>query len=89
MRIRHFDLYTDLALSIVFTTKKLTPTLRDFYDTIMEYTFTPHHLGIQNILPDALSRMWPGFSSNFFNVDDKNLVNAISQVYDKAIEHTP
>ena len=58
---RRFILYTDSrALIFMFSQKELTPMLLQQSEVILDYDFDPiHRPGIQNVLPDALSRIWP------------------------------
>ena len=57
----HFTLYTDhRALTYIHTQRNLSPMLVGLYDLIYDYDFAVFHRpGIQNILPDALSRFFP------------------------------
>jgi hypothetical protein len=56
----HFTLYTDhVALTYLHTQKQLNPMLVGWYETIFDYDFAIFHRpGIQNILPDHLSRFF-------------------------------
>ena len=55
-----FHLYTDAkALSFMTSQKHLNPMLLNWLDELMSYNFTvTHRPGIQNILPDHLSRLF-------------------------------
>ena len=57
----HFELYTDhRALVYLHSQQNLSPMLAGWYDLIFDYDFTVFHRpGIQNILPDSLSRFFP------------------------------
>ncbi|OBZ81090.1 Transposon Ty3-I Gag-Pol polyprotein, partial [Choanephora cucurbitarum] len=57
---RHFLLHTDhKALVFIHTQKDLNAMLTNWFDTILNYNFTVIHLpGIDNILPDSLSRLF-------------------------------
>jgi len=63
---RHFRLYTDhRALSFIFTQHNLNPMILNWLDQLLSYSFTIFHRpGIQNILPDALSRVFPPRPTN-------------------------
>ena len=63
---RKFHLQTDSrALTFFYTQKKLNPMLMSAAEILFEFDFWVTHLpGIQNVLPDALSRMWPNHSLN-------------------------
>lgn len=63
----HFILYTDhRALTYMFTQQNLSPMLTNWLDTLLSYSFTIHHRpGIENILPDALSRVFPSRKALF------------------------
>jgi hypothetical protein len=58
---RHFTLYTDhKALVYIHTQRDLNAMLSKWFDTLLDYTFDIVHLpGIQNVLPDQLSRLFP------------------------------
>jgi transposase InsO family protein len=58
-----FHLYTDhRPLTFFHTQKELKPMVADWLDVLLDYTFVIFHLpGIDNILPDALSRSFPPF----------------------------
>ncbi|SAL97287.1 hypothetical protein, partial, partial [Absidia glauca] len=58
---RHFTLYTDhKALVYLHTQANLNAMLTKWFDTILDYNFDVVHLpGIDNVLPDALSRLFP------------------------------
>lgn len=58
---RHFDLYTDhRALTFIHTQRDLNPMMTAWQDTLLNYSFTVHYRpGILNVLPDALSRLFP------------------------------
>ena len=55
-------LYTDhKPLIHMFTSDILSPGLQMWLDVLLSYNFTIHHRpGFQNVLPDALSRMYTG-----------------------------
>ena len=61
---RRFTLYTDSrSLTFMFSQKELTPMLLQYSEIILDYDFEPiHRPGVQNVLPDALSRIWPSSS---------------------------
>jgi hypothetical protein len=63
---RKFTIETDSrALTFFYTQKKLNPMLITAAETLFMYDFDIVHLpGIQNVLPDSLSRMWPDYSLN-------------------------
>lgn len=56
-----FELYTDhRALMFLHSQQDLNPMMTAWQDTILNYNFTIHYRpGIVNILPDALSRLFP------------------------------
>jgi hypothetical protein len=58
---RSFDLFSDhRALTFLHSQQNLNSMMTTWQDTILNYTFTIHyHPGIINILPDALSRLFP------------------------------
>jgi hypothetical protein len=66
---RQFDLFTDhAALTYMFTQKELNLTILGWFDILLAYTFNIHHRpGIQNILPDHLSRLFTSQSSRSNN----------------------
>ncbi|CDH61355.1 hypothetical protein RO3G_00241 [Lichtheimia corymbifera JMRC:FSU:9682] len=57
----HFTLYTDhKALVFLHTQKIANPMMLGWLDTILEYNFNIVHLpGLDNTLPDQLSRLFP------------------------------
>lgn len=57
----HFTLYTDhRALTYLHTQKVANPMMVGWLDRILEYNFEVVHLpGLDNILPDQLSRLFP------------------------------
>ncbi|SAL98522.1 hypothetical protein [Absidia glauca] len=57
----HFTLYTDhRALIYIHTQRIANPMMIQWLDTILQYNFTVAHVpGMSNILPDALSRLFP------------------------------
>ena len=58
---RHFTLYTDHhALVHLRTQPHLNAMMQTWYDELFEYDFTvKHRPGVQNVLPDQLSRLFP------------------------------
>ncbi|SAL97783.1 hypothetical protein [Absidia glauca] len=58
---RRFTLYTDhKALVYLHTQTNLNAMLSKWFDTLLDYDFEVVHLkGMDNILPDALSRLFP------------------------------
>jgi RNase H-like domain found in reverse transcriptase/Reverse transcriptase (RNA-dependent DNA polymerase)/Integrase core domain/Integrase zinc binding domain/Chromo (CHRromatin Organisation MOdifier) domain len=58
---RHFTLFTDhRALVHLRTQPRLNAMLESWHDQLCEYDFTVvHRPGIHNVLPDALSRLFP------------------------------
>ena len=58
---RHFTLHTDhKALVYIHTQKGLNAMLNKWLDTLLDYDFTIEHLpGMDNVLPDSLSRLFP------------------------------
>ena len=58
---RHFTLYTDHhALVHLHTQPRLNAMMQSWYELLFEYDFSVwHRPGIQNILPDRLSRLFP------------------------------
>ena len=58
---RHFTLYTDHhALVHLRTQPHLNAMMQTWYDELFEYDFTvKHRPGVQNVLPDHLSRLFP------------------------------
>jgi transposase InsO family protein len=59
----HFELRTDhQALTFLFTQKHVNYMLLNWIGILLDYSFTITHCpGILNILPDALSRLYPPF----------------------------
>jgi hypothetical protein len=57
----HFTLFTDhKALTYIHTQKIANPMMITWLDTILQYSFTVIHIpGMTNVLPDALSRLFP------------------------------
>ncbi|SAL99177.1 hypothetical protein, partial, partial [Absidia glauca] len=58
---RKFTLYTDhKALVYIHTQRNLNAMMTKWFDTLLDYTFEIVHLpGLQNVLPDRLSRLFP------------------------------
>ena len=58
-----FRLFTDhRSLIYLFTQKKLNYMQLNWIDTLLDYNFAViHRPGVQNVLPDALSRMYSNF----------------------------
>jgi hypothetical protein len=58
---RHFTLYTDhKALVYIHSQRDLNAMLSKWFDTLLDYNFDVVHLpGMDNVLPDALSRLFP------------------------------
>ena len=58
---RKFQLLTDhSALTYMHTVKNLPDVLADWLDVLYEYDFDVSHIeGLANVLPDALSRLYP------------------------------
>ncbi|EIE90539.1 hypothetical protein RO3G_15250 [Rhizopus delemar RA 99-880] len=77
----HFTLYSDhRALTYLFTSDELNPMMVGWMDTLLSYDFDIVHIpGVQNVLPDALSRLFPpekelaGSDSNNSTVKHQNL----------------
>ena len=59
---RKFKLYCDnKSLSALFTARRLSYTLAGWLDTLLAFDFEVEHIkGLDNHLPDALSRMYEG-----------------------------
>ncbi|SAL96225.1 hypothetical protein, partial, partial [Absidia glauca] len=57
----HFTLFTDhRALTYIHTQKIANPMMITWLDTLLQYNFTVAHVpGLSNVLPDALSRLFP------------------------------
>jgi hypothetical protein len=57
----HFRLHTDhRALTFVFTTERISYAIHEWIDVIFDFDFEIVHApGILNVLPDALSRLYP------------------------------
>ncbi|SAL96875.1 hypothetical protein [Absidia glauca] len=57
----HFTLFTDhKALTYIHTQKYQNTMMINWCDTILQYNFTVAHIpGMRNVLPDALSRLFP------------------------------
>ena len=57
----HFTLYSDhRALTYLFTSDELNPMMVGWMDALLSYDFDIVHIpGVQNVLPDALSRLFP------------------------------
>ncbi|KAJ8651514.1 hypothetical protein O0I10_012927 [Lichtheimia ornata] len=58
--LRPFTLYTDhKALTYLFTQKLANPMMLNWFDILLKYTFDVIHVpGIENVLPDDLSRLF-------------------------------
>ena len=58
---RHFTLLTDhRSLTYIFTQNPINTHFVSWFDTLLNYDFDVIHIpGIQNVLPDALSRLFP------------------------------
>ena len=61
-----FILLTDhRALTFLHTQKHVNPMINNWLDTLLNYNYEIYHCpGIQNILPDYLSRLFPSFSAD-------------------------
>jgi transposase InsO family protein len=73
---RHFTLYTDhRALTFIHTQKDMNSMLTNWQETILDYNFTvKYRPGVLNILPDALSRLFPAdFKSRYPRRDEQNI----------------
>lgn len=72
---RHFTLYTDhRALVYLHTQRVANSMLVNWLDILLEYDFTVVHLpGLENTLPDALSRLFPA-ESTLAGDDDADIV---------------
>jgi hypothetical protein len=59
---RRFHLFTDhKALTFMFEQRRLNDMLERWLDELLEFDFTISHLpGVENVLPDLLSRLYPG-----------------------------
>ncbi|SAL96265.1 hypothetical protein [Absidia glauca] len=57
----HFTLFTDhRALVYIHTQRIANPMMIGWLDTLLQYNFTVAHIpGMSNVLPDALSRLFP------------------------------
>lgn len=57
---RHFTLYSDhRSLTFLFTQQPINEHFVDYFDTLLRHSFDIHHIsGIQNVLPDFLSRLY-------------------------------
>jgi hypothetical protein len=74
---RHFTLYTDhKALVYIHSQRDLNAMLSKWFDTLLDYNFDVVHLpGIDNVLPDALSRLFPtGKDLGEGNTDDTDQI---------------
>ena len=58
---RPFRLYSDhRSLTFLLSQKELSPMMSGWLEIILSYTFTiDHRPGVLNMLPDALSRLYP------------------------------
>ena len=79
---RHFLLLTDhRSLSFMFSQRDLSPLLFRWFAEIMEFSFDIRHIpGTTNVLPDALSRLYPipeRTTNDMFNHDLTPRLNAI------------
>ncbi|CEP17075.1 hypothetical protein [Parasitella parasitica] len=57
---RHFTLYSDhRSLTYLFTQSPINVHFVDYFDTLLRHSFDIRHLsGLQNVLPDFLSRLY-------------------------------
>jgi transposase InsO family protein len=83
---RRFTLFTDhKALTYMFTQSNLNPMLSNWLETLLEHDFEIiHRPGILNILPDALSRIYPSQLSSS-NPRVKPQINATAHTIDPAV----
>ena len=81
-----FILYTDhRALTFMFTQKHVNAITANWFETLLSYDFEIRHLpGIQNLLPDRLSRLFPPSIS-----DAPNQVVAALSTPDASSSPTP
>ena len=58
---RRFTLFTDhRSLQFLLSQREVTPLLPRWFSELMEFSFDIVHIdGVKNILPDALSRLYP------------------------------
>ena len=71
-----FQLYTDHhALAFIFTQTHTNPMLDTWLDTLLDYQFDITHCpGTANVLPDALSRLFPDALSKPHSSDPVRLL---------------
>ena len=83
---RHFHLLTDhKALTYMFTKKELSPLLTRWYEHIMVHDFSVSHVeGVKNVLPDALSRLYPDYSmQKVVDMEDEPVTFMNAQLCDR------
>ena len=83
---RRFTLYTDHhALTYMHTQPSLNAMMQSWYDQLFEYDFVVFHRpGIQNILPDRLSRLFPHSSLEGESASGKSAV--IKHVAEESVQ---
>jgi hypothetical protein len=87
---RHFTFYTDhAALTYYQTQKQLNAMLVGWLDSLLVYNFTIiHKPGILNILPDALSRLYPAKNLAYCQTGHKEEVSVRTAQIEEIIDLT-
>ena len=77
---RHFHLHTDHRALVYMFENRLHSTLANWLHIQLEFDFTVSHIpGVQNVLPDALSRLYA--RSNTWGVDDVSVTQSSTDAH--------
>jgi transposase InsO family protein len=87
----HFVLYTDhKALTALFTSHRLSYVLESWLDTLLQYDFEVRHLmGVLNILPDHLSRLYEFLDVDQVHGDAGSTASAVAPKHVKEVSMGP
>ncbi|SAL97877.1 hypothetical protein [Absidia glauca] len=83
----HFTLFTDhKALTYIYTQKYQNTMMINWCDTILQYNFTVAHIpGMKNVLPDALSRLFPVEKELAGDEDNKRHQKRVCDLYENCV----